>query len=139
MIYFIEGKITKRIKIGHTDGFIDERMQPMQSSSPDLLMFLGGMSGDRKIEYTLHEKFKEYRSHGEWFNEHRCILDFIKKNCIQNSNCLEIINGEVLEGNLLFEEALRMSEEEIIDIQRERISKVAKKLYRGVKLPDFEE
>jgi len=137
MIYFIQGQITKRIKIGHTNAMIEERMQPMISSSPDKLKFLGGMSGDTKLEKYLHNKFKEFFSHGEWYNDNDSIITYINNNCIKNIEYLEIINAEVLNGKLSFEEALKMSEDEIIAISREHISYAYKNLFKKVKLPDF--
>ena len=71
-LYFVQGEITKRIKIGISEK-INTRFSGLQTDSPDILtlrMLFLHVSIERlgKAEKFLHSLFKEYHSHGEWFN-----------------------------------------------------------------------
>lgn len=136
VIYFIHGETTKKIKIGFTDAPIFEgRFQPMKSSSPDRLSFLGGMPGDRGIERELHKKFQSCHSHGEWYFESKEIYDFVDDNCIKDMNAFEVVLPEIENGDVSWEEALSMTNDDIEEMQKARISKAFKGLWRGIKAP----
>jgi hypothetical protein len=66
VIYFVQGIITQRIKIGYAR-HPKKRVASLQSESPDELKFLGQMHGEMEDEAALHEQFKRHRLHGEWF------------------------------------------------------------------------
>jgi hypothetical protein len=66
MIYFVQGVITQRIKIGYAR-HPKKRVGSLQSESPDELKLLGQMHGEMEDETALHEQFMQYRLHGEWF------------------------------------------------------------------------
>jgi hypothetical protein len=67
VIYFIQGTVTKNIKIGHTNKTgkrFKERLQSIQSSDP-LVVLRVVVDSDAELHYqTL---FKHLWSHGEWF------------------------------------------------------------------------
>jgi hypothetical protein len=137
MIYFIQGEITRRIKIGYTACEIfEDRFQPMKSSSPDQLRFIGGMIGDRRREKEIHNLFYGCHSHGEWFDESQELYDFIEENCHKTINMVEVLLPEIASGRLTISEALTMTEDDVSIIQRDRISKAYKNLWKGITFPD---
>lgn len=73
-VYFIQGITTGRIKIGVSKD-PKKRMQQMQLSEQTVL--LCAVKGSYTLEDTLHNMFKEYRVHGEWFDPSERIMDFI--------------------------------------------------------------
>lgn len=83
MIYFIHAPLAKKIKIGFTskESPID-RLKELQTGSPERLLILGFVKGDKKLEKELHQTYRLHYSHGEWFNE-SClnqVIGYIKLN-----------------------------------------------------------
>ncbi|GAA1961840.1 hypothetical protein GCM10009754_36160 [Amycolatopsis minnesotensis] len=66
-IYVIGQSGSSIAKIGYSTD-IHKRHKGLQSSHPHLLELLWHTSGDRKLEYALHEKFKKLRVRGEWYD-----------------------------------------------------------------------
>jgi hypothetical protein len=128
MIYFIQGKCLRKIKIGFTDSSIESRMSPMISSSPDELIFLGGLSGDRTIEKSIQNLFESNHSHGEWYFENDDLLSFIKRNCIVDMECLQIVNDFVSRGKIDFKEALELTMSEIKKMELDHIRVCCKRM-----------
>lgn len=87
MIYFIQGDITRLIKIGRTDdATVEARVRSLKVGSPDLLRVLGvarlgNMEQTRQLERDLHKRFAGQRKHGEWFAETPELLETIKRLC----------------------------------------------------------
>ena len=67
VVYVIGPANQRRVKIG-TTGHIDKRPKTIQSMSPVRLQVLWTTPGDRRLEDALHERFKDRRAHGEWFD-----------------------------------------------------------------------
>ena len=80
MVYFIQGEITRRIKIGFTSrDTIINRLSSIQSNCSEKLSILGIISGASvKEEHFIHKRFKESRIIGEWFIETLDLLKFIE-------------------------------------------------------------
>ena len=80
MIYFIQSQSDKRIKIGKADD-PTTRLRQLRtgSSSKEPYIILAVLPGGSKRESDLKNQFKEFRSHGEWFEPAPEILDFIDK------------------------------------------------------------
>ena len=78
MIYFIQSGLKGSIKIGYTDNNIQERMQALQSASPEKLYLLATMKGNKDEEQKLHKQFAEYRQQGEWFKSNPLLNTFIQ-------------------------------------------------------------
>ena len=74
MVYFLQGVVTKRIKIGSTKD-LHRRMVWMQSS--DELVCLATMPGGAAEEHALQRRFQHLWSHGEWFEPGFELLMFI--------------------------------------------------------------
>lgn len=113
MIYFIQGEITKRIKIGYTKGFIQKRMQDLQTGSPDKLIFLGAHPGTEKEESELHTMFHQHRLHGEWFNNDESLNEYISNQCFHSMEAAYSVDS--LEQNSIIDrdESLLLNEGEI--------------------------
>jgi len=82
-IYFILAPSVNKVKIGVSDK-IEQRLSNLQVGSPVKLELLLYFKADPHIENKLHERFCEYRSHGEWFEYAKPIKDIvleISKNC----------------------------------------------------------
>ncbi|MCD7996357.1 MAG: GIY-YIG nuclease family protein [Clostridiales bacterium] len=82
-VYFIYNKVTKLTKIGKSaDPF--KRLKELNSlfvnhfglaDSLEMLRIVFVPSGnDYKVEHLFHEKFNDYRVHGEWFNIDRDVI-----------------------------------------------------------------
>src|SRR5438552_3907269 len=81
MIYFIQGEITKLIKIGYTKSRKElwGRFYIMQIGSPDKLNVLGVIvGGTRRKEKELHKRFEHLNIRGEWFKPSKLLLGYIK-------------------------------------------------------------
>jgi hypothetical protein len=74
-VYFI--KSNDRVKIGKSKD-VHERMIQLKTSNPYKLELIGVIEGYGEKENELHEKFKKYRLHGEWFSLSKEILDFVQ-------------------------------------------------------------
>jgi len=113
MIYFLQGEITRRIKIGFTTRFIHSRMGSLQVGSPDKLVFLGAHPGDERTEYELHNKFQEAYSHGEWFNESHELTQYIEQRCIHDMEVAHSVDSLVSSGAASYEALLQLDYKEI--------------------------
>lgn len=77
MIYFVQGESTGLIKIGlATDPL--HRIRSLQAASPDKLIMLKIITGDKKTEFELHRRFQADRKHGEWFCPSHRLISFIE-------------------------------------------------------------
>lgn len=76
VVYFIREKSSGRIKIGYSKNF-KSRINSLKTSSPGGLEILLVERGDLKREAELHQRFKKYRQHGEWFDPGPEILKYI--------------------------------------------------------------
>ena len=75
-LYFIQGSVTKRIKIGISHN-VHNRIRQIVSSEPlELLGVIKG--GGRELEEKLHKQFNGLRVHNEWFEPEKELLDYIK-------------------------------------------------------------
>lgn len=72
--YFIQAD-SGMIKIGKSTN-PENRFAALKTASPGNLRLLGTIYQD--IERELHEKFKKFRSHGEWFHPEKELRDFIR-------------------------------------------------------------
>lgn len=78
-IYFIQCG-TGPIKIGTTDGSPTDRLNSLQTGSPERLYLLSDMPGSYALERELHVRFAAFRIRpdGEWFAPADELLEFIK-------------------------------------------------------------
>tara|TARA_R110000772_G_scaffold238624_1_gene350604 strand:- start:123 stop:596 length:474 start_codon:yes stop_codon:yes gene_type:complete len=81
MIYLV-AHLDQFVKIGFTKN-INKRLIQLQISSPVKLEVLHLIEGNVSLEKELHQKFKDFRVSGEWFNYDSSILEyFIDKKCL---------------------------------------------------------
>jgi len=113
MIYFIQGEVTRLVKIGYTSKFIHNRMPNLQTGSPDRLVFLGGIPGTVGEEQLLHERFEKCHSHGEWFDPVDHLMKFIDTNTIKDQDACHEADNLIKVGKLTMERALQLSADEI--------------------------
>ncbi len=67
VVYFLQCQETKKVKIGISQNF-NKRFKEIQSMSPTKLRSLVRFPTiGQGLEVFLHNHFKEYRLHGEWF------------------------------------------------------------------------
>lgn len=78
-VYFIRGRMTRRVKVGYTSGNAYSRMMDMRTGSPDLLELLGVVDATMVIEKELHSILEPYHSHGEWFDGNVALSKFIRR------------------------------------------------------------
>jgi hypothetical protein len=67
VIYFIQNRTNKAIKIGYTSGSAYQRLSRLQTGSADPLEVLAEIDGQLEDERRLHEQFRDHRMAGEWF------------------------------------------------------------------------
>ncbi len=89
MIYFIQGEVTRLIKIGYAQCAI-ARLTQLQTGSPDKLLILGViLTGERDRHW--HSMFEDDRVRGEWFAPSERLLAYIRAYCVaarhQHVNC----------------------------------------------------
>ena len=77
MIYFIQGERTRLIKIGYTTN-VKKRIKGLITQNSEKLIFLKAVSGDLKTEQLIHQKFKSFNCHNEWFYPMFTLVNFIK-------------------------------------------------------------
>lgn len=66
-VYLIGSPDSRLVKIGTTQD-IKARLRGIQNMSPAPLEVLWQTEGGLLMERVLHERFREYRCHGEWFD-----------------------------------------------------------------------
>ncbi len=113
MIYFFQGEITCRIKIGFTSRFIHSRLSALQTGSPDKLIFRGAHPGDKIQEVKLHERFRDAYSHGEWFNESTALTQYIAQHCVHDMDVAHSVDSLVTGGVATYDSLLRLDHKEI--------------------------
>ena len=75
-VYFVQGEITRRIKIGYSES-VDKRMKALETSEPLRLLHVIPNAGT-DVESGLHKKFSHLRVIGEWFEGEQEILDYLR-------------------------------------------------------------
>jgi hypothetical protein len=75
LIYFVQGAVTKNIKIGWTEG-LTQRLKTIQSYCSESVTCLLVLRDSRTItEKGLHERFKSLNIHGEWFRPEQELIN----------------------------------------------------------------
>jgi hypothetical protein len=72
--YFVQAEQVELIKIGRATS-VQKRIDSLRCGSPVRLHLLGILKGDREAE--MHQRFRRWRQHGEWFKPAQELLDFI--------------------------------------------------------------
>jgi hypothetical protein len=95
MIYFIQVGVSGPIKIGHTFSWssVRKRLEHLQTGNHERLRLLGSIEGFRKREEELHEKFKEHRLVGEWFEPVDEILALVNTEITDNEE--ELVKNKI--------------------------------------------
>jgi hypothetical protein len=74
-VYFIQAG--NRIKIGFSTRPLD-RLKDLQTSHPSELEIIGTLPGTMATEAALHERFRQFRTRGEWFIASSEILRYVE-------------------------------------------------------------
>lgn len=69
------------VKIGFTAGPIETRIARLQTGSPEKLVVIAEIVGDRSLEAGLHKQFRQQRAQGEWFRREGALADWIAEGC----------------------------------------------------------
>jgi hypothetical protein len=77
-VYFIAQGEGGPIKIGYTTKKATWRLSELQVASPQPLVLLAVIQGDREVEVELHTRFADLRIRGEWFERGDALMDFIE-------------------------------------------------------------
>lgn len=94
MVYFVQGEITKRIKIGYTKRDEKIRLDEMQTGSPDRLRLIKVIGGAVDLEKAIHKKFAHIRVLNEWFEPTKELIEFITY--LDNGHELEILYAQIV-------------------------------------------
>ena len=113
VVYFIQGKLTQRIKIGSTQCLIDERMKELQTGSPDELNFIGAYFGSQYSETQVHDLFSKSRLHGEWFEPTDDIFKFIANDCVTDLKSSYFTYQQIEDGSLPLEQVVNLEPKEL--------------------------
>jgi len=122
MIYFVQGELTERIKIGFTARFIEQRVQVLQTGSPDKLVFLGGLPGDVNDENTMHDRFKKFRLHGEWFEPAPELVEFIRNETFRTTDAVYNAVALMKDQKTSVAKALKLNDSELSKMYGEHIA-----------------
>lgn len=82
MVYLILCHEDNTCKIGFS-AYPKARLKAIQTSVPKKLILYAVIQGEALKEKDLHEKFKDYRLKGEWFQAHPEILHHFDENGVQ--------------------------------------------------------
>lgn len=77
VVYVLEDQQTKLLKIGHTEGELQTRIDTLQTGNPGQLVLLVAIPGTRSDESMLHRRFAELRVAGEWFEPAPALLAWV--------------------------------------------------------------
>lgn len=77
MIYFIQNKDSRHIKIGYTKKNAVDRMRAIGISTSSQLILLATCEGSMMDERKLHSRFKIDHIKSEWFKESTAIMEYI--------------------------------------------------------------
>lgn len=116
VVYYIEAATLGLIKIGTTTN-IKNRLADLQMTSPANLRVLYTCTGNRTLEATLHRRFWQHRSHGEWFHPAPEVLAFMEQ---EVTDALQLYRLHCLPWGPT-ESPRRMSASELLDREAERI------------------
>lgn len=83
MVYLIKCTVNNVCKIGFSDNPKD-RLQQLQTSYPHKLELTSIIDGDISIERHIHEYFKEFNTHGEWFMYNQLIKEYFDNYILHN-------------------------------------------------------
>jgi hypothetical protein len=76
-VYFIQDVSGKGpVKIGYSSD-VAKRLNGLRTASATDLRIVALVDGDRRQEAAFHERFATYRLHGEWFEMHGALAEFI--------------------------------------------------------------
>ena len=93
IVYLLHAEDTKRYKIGTTSSTVERRLKELQTGCPFKLRPVKSVVGGLSQESKIHDKFKEYRKQGEWFefNGHvkRKVMKYMDK--FGDENCQEYL------------------------------------------------
>lgn len=71
-VYFIKNTITNRVKIGRTDGPVEDKLSQLQTGNDCPLIVHRviecGAEFSETLAHILHERFAEFHIRGEWYN-----------------------------------------------------------------------
>lgn len=76
-IYFVEAVGLRRVKIGYSENF-SNRFRVLQNSCPVKLRVLKLVVATQDTEQALLAVFQKFRTHGEWFESHPALMQFIR-------------------------------------------------------------
>jgi hypothetical protein len=79
-LYVVEAPRAGRVKIGISMD-PERRRRDLQAASPESLTLVATMDGSYADEMVLHERFAEYREHGEWFRLEGALAEWIEGGC----------------------------------------------------------
>lgn len=79
-IYFVQSQSGGPIKIGSAQNS-ERRLKDLRAMNPLPLVLLGTYSARRIDEFDVHEAFKEFRLHGEWFEDNQKLRQYITEHC----------------------------------------------------------
>ena len=67
-VYILHAPAVRRVKIGVSSN-VTERVATLRTASPVELVLERTIDGGYDREQELHEKYRRYRLHGEWFSD----------------------------------------------------------------------
>jgi len=120
VVYFILGKLTRRIKIGYSkhSGEVDTRFHYLRRDNSDDLELLGRIDGEIADEQALHAEVEHYRAHNEWFMAEPEVISLVARELSVEPAAISerVLATEYLQGvpNGTPREAQRRTEPQIV-------------------------
>jgi len=104
------------------------RIATLQTGSPDYLHFLGACPGDKKLESSLHKKFKKLRVLGEWFDDSPIIRDFIQSKCVTTKQNTLLLEALLEGGAVTLDKATNILSKDLAEMGREYMAYLIRRI-----------
>jgi hypothetical protein len=82
VVYFLEAKLTRLVKIGIT-GNLPARLAQIARQTGSPIELLLKLPGNKPLEQSLHDAFDDQRVVGEWFRREGNLASFIAQQRLQ--------------------------------------------------------
>jgi hypothetical protein len=100
LIYFIQGKLLRKIKIGFTRYIsVESRLRSLQTACSEPLSVIGVLDGSYKKECSIHKRFKTCHFRGEWFEPAPKLMAFIASIGVREKRRIERLEAARIQKN----------------------------------------
>lgn len=83
LVYFVQAQTMQLVKVGVASD-VRNRLSALRTGSPDQLALLGVIRDDDAcgLERMIHDEYRNFRSHGEWYQPADSLMAFIAEHAV---------------------------------------------------------